>query len=106
MIDLPNEGLLQQLGYTPNPATLSKLDDIKENTNGFEDFDKHIINLNDVLKQHDTYVGISNSHDYLKIKSKAPSTESEEIIHNWANKYKVEVAKLDGTDTYYILGKK
>jgi hypothetical protein len=106
MIDLPNEGLLKQLGYTPNPAMLSKLDNVIENTKDFEVFDKHIINLNDILKQHDSYVGISNSHDYLKIKSKSSSKEAEEIIHNWADKYKVDLAKLDGTDTYYILGKK
>ncbi len=106
MIDLPNDGLLKQLGYTPNPAMLSKLENVIENTKNFDVFDKHIINLNETLKQHNSYVGISNTHDYFKIKSKVKTDKSETIINNWASKYKVDLVKLDGTDTYYILGKK
>jgi hypothetical protein len=51
---------------------------------------------------------MSNSEDYFKIKIEAPSLalseEAHEKIQHWSEKYKVETAKVDNKDTYYIKG--
>ena len=51
---------------------------------------------------------MSGSEDRLKIKNVATVNEIkervDEIIKNWANKYKMELKKINET-TYYIMGK-
>lgn len=101
-----NEGILNQLGYSINDATLRQLDRIISNTPGFEHLEKHIIVLNDHLKPYLSYVAMSNSHNYLKIKNEAQSEQMREdvtdIVQKWAEKYKVELQKVEGKETYYI----
>ena len=51
---------------------------------------------------------MSNSNDYFKIKLEAPSQElkeeAREKVMHFADKYKVNLQKVDGKETYYILG--
>jgi hypothetical protein len=108
MVTMENEALLKQLGYTPNEALLEQLERIKANTNGFDKIEKHVVALHEALKVDDSYVALSNSHDYMKIKIEAPSTErtqeAMEKVNHFADKFKVELEKVPGKDTYYILG--
>jgi c-di-AMP phosphodiesterase-like protein len=108
MIHFTNEALLTQLGYSVNEATLAQMDRIVKNTKGFEHLQKHIISLNDALKPHKAYIALSNSHDFFKIKNEAKSAEIvkevDEMIHKWAEKYKVKLKKVDKKETYYIVG--
>jgi len=103
------ENLLIQLGYPVKDATKKQLENIAKNTPNFWEFAKHIFALQDELKRIDATVAMSNSKDYLKLKSDAKDEaeikEFEEIINHWANKYKVELQKVEGKNTYYILGK-
>ena len=109
MTAVSNEGLLTQLGYPVNDSTEEKLERVIENTKDFEHIGaRHIISLNDTLKTHLSYIGMSNSHDYFKIKNEAQTQEIkdevDQIIQKWSQKYKVQLEKVDGKDTYYILG--
>jgi acetolactate synthase small subunit len=108
MVTMENEALLKQLGYTPNEALLEQIERIKANTKGFEKIEKHIVDLHEVLKVDDSYVAMSNSHDFFKIKIEAPSPErtqeAMDKVHHFAKKFKVELEKVPGKDTYYILG--
>ncbi|MCH9812434.1 MAG: hypothetical protein K0U47_00660, partial [Epsilonproteobacteria bacterium] len=101
--------LLTQLGYSINDATLQKIENVINNTQGFSELEKHIIQLNDTLKHHLSHIALSNSHDYFKIKNGASSAEliaeTDEIIQNWAQKYKTKLSKVEGKETYYIIGK-
>lgn len=105
-----DEALLKQLGYSNISDSLkNKLNSVIENTKDFEHIgSKHIVSLNDTLKPHLSYVALSNSHDYFKIKNEAQTEaikeEVDEIIHKWAAKHKVELQKVAGKETYYILG--
>ena len=105
---MQHDAILNQLGYTPNDALLEQLQRIIDNTKGFEKIEKHILDLQNVLKVDDSYVAMSNSNDYLKIKLEAPSVERQqealEKVNHFATKYKVELQKVDGKDTYYIIG--
>ena len=105
---MQHDAILNQLGYTPNEALLEQLQRIIDNTKGFEKIEKHILDLQNVLKVDDSYVAMSNSNDYLKIKLEAPSPERQqealEKVNHFAQKYKVELQKVDGKDTYYIIG--
>jgi len=103
------ENILIQLNYPVNEVTVKQLENIVNNTTGFFDFAKHIFNLNDELKSVDGVVALSNSKDYLKLKcnSKLDSEikKFEEIINFWANKFKVNLEKVENKNTYYIVSK-
>jgi len=109
-IELTPETLLTQLGYPVKEATLAQMQRIIDNTPGFEKFAKHILTLNDEVKRFAGIVALSNSKDYLKVKT--DSTDPDEIqaftdyVTQWAEKYKVALEKVEGKNTYYILGHK
>lgn len=105
---MQTDALLKQLGYTPNNALLDQMGRVIENTRKFERIDKHIVELHNVLQACGGFVALSNSDDFLKIKLEevAPERKEEarEKISHFANKYKVEIEKSPGKETYYILG--
>ncbi|WP_456433252.1 hypothetical protein [Nitratifractor sp.] len=107
-IDITPENLLIQLGYPVNDATLAQMNRIIANTPGFEKFAKHILTLNDEVKRFAGIVAMSNSKDYLKVKTDSKTPEEidafTEVVNRWAEKYKVSLEKVDGKNTYYILG--
>jgi len=102
------DAMLTQLGYVPNEALVSQLKRIEENTTGYEKIQKHIMDLHDHLKVDGSFVALSNSKDYFKIKVEAISPEiaqeAHEKIAHFSDKFKVTVNKLDNKETYYILG--
>ncbi|MDY0123628.1 hypothetical protein [Sulfurimonas sp.] len=105
---MQKEAMLTQLGYVPNNALLEQLQRIEENTSGYEKIQKHIMDLHDHLKVDGSYVAMSNSNDFFKIKVEAPSPElaeeAHEKIQHFSEKYKVAINKLENKNTYYILG--
>lgn len=102
------ESILNQLGYTPNEALSLQLSRIEANTHGFDKIIKHVLDLHEALKTDESYVAMSNSNDYFKIKIDATGETSAadalEKINHFADKYKVELQKVAGKPTYYILG--
>ncbi|MDD2449866.1 MAG: hypothetical protein PHG10_09375 [Sulfurimonas sp.] len=105
---MQRDAMLNQLGYAPNNALLSQLENIEKNTAGYEKIQKHIMDLHDHLKVDNSYVALSNSNDHFKIKVEAQSSESAEEAHkkikHFSEKFKVKVNKLQNKETYYILG--
>ena len=103
---MDHNALLIQLGYNVNETTTAQMCRILNNTDGI--LPKSIIELNDHLKPHLCFVAMSGSEDRLKIKNVATVNEIkervDEIIKNWANKYKMELKKINET-TYYVMGK-
>lgn len=102
------DAMLTQLGYTPNGALLTQLERIEENTVGYEKIQKHIMDLHDHLKVDGSYVALSNTNDYFKIKVESPSVEiakkAHEKIQHFSDKFKVTINKLENKETYYIVG--
>ncbi|OQX50428.1 MAG: hypothetical protein B5M46_00465 [Epsilonproteobacteria bacterium 4484_20] len=110
-LDLTPEALLTQLGYTHNTQTLKQINDIIANTEGFEKFSPHIPSFNDALAVEKGYIAMSNSENYLKIKCNEDSTADNlsafnALVDHWADKYKLELKKVDNKNTYYIIGHK
>jgi len=105
---MQHEALLNQLGYTPNEALVKQLESIEENTTGYEKIKKHILDLHDTLKVDNSYIAMSNSENYFKIKIEAPSVErteeAMEKVEHFSEKFKVNVKKLEGKNTFYIIG--
>jgi len=105
---LDSEAVLKQLGYSPNDGLLAQIGRIEANTRGYDRIQKHILDLHEQLKVDESYVALSNSHDYFKIKVEAPSEERKaeamDAIEHFGEKYKVRLKKVDGKDTFYILG--
>jgi len=105
---MQREAMLIQLGYAPNNALLKQLEDIENNTKGYEKIQKHIMDLHDHLKVNNAYVALSNSNDYFKIKIESPTPELAEEAHekvkHFSDKFKVAVDKLEKKETYYITG--
>lgn len=105
---MTHEAILNQLGYTPNEALSLQLGRIEDKTQGYEKIIKHILDLHEALKTDESYVALSNSNDYFKIKidatGKISAAEAMEKINHFADKYKVQLQKVDGKPTYYILG--
>ena len=108
MQTMPREAMLTQLGYAPNGALLTQLEDIENNTPGYEKIQKHIMDLHDHLKVNSSYVALSNSNRYFKIKIESDTTELAEEAHekvrHFSEKFKVEIQKLEKKETYYIIG--
>ena len=108
MQTMPKEAMLIQLGYAPNEALLTQLEKIENNTPGYEKIQKHIMDLHDHLKVNNSYVAMSNSNSYFKIKieSNTPelAQEAHEKVHHFSEKFKIEVKKVDNKETYYIIG--
>ncbi len=102
------DAVLNGLGYMSNEALTGQVERIIENTKGFDKIGKHIFELHKALQIDSSYVAMSNSNDYFKIKIESPSVELKEEalekIEHFSNKYKVELQKVDGKDTYYIIG--
>ena len=105
---MQKDAMLRQLGYAPNEALINQLDRIERNTVGYEKIQKHIMDLHDHLKVDGSFVALSNSENYFKIKVEASSPELAEEAHekikHFSNKFKVTVNRLDNKKTYYILG--
>ncbi len=105
---MEHDAILNQLGYSPNEALMEQVERIIANTHGFDKIEKHMLELHKALKVDDSYIAMSNSNDYFKIKLEAPSPElteeAREKVTHFAEKYKVELEKVDGKDTYYIIG--
>ena len=105
---MQRSAMLTQLGYTPNDALLQQLEDIEQNTQGYEKIQKHIMDLNDHLKVNNAYVALSNSNNHFKIKIESPTPELAEEAHekvkHFSEKFKVKIKKLEKKETYYILG--
>ncbi len=108
-IDVNEEVIVSQLGYSLNDSTLRQAQKVIEVTKGFDKFAKHILTLNDQIKKMNAYVGFSNKNDFLKIKcdendSKEIIEEFHDAVWKWAEKYNVELERLDKKPIYYILG--
>jgi len=105
---MQKDAMLRQLGYAPNEALINQLDRIERNTVGYKKIQKHIMDLHDHLKVDGSFVALSNSENYFKIKVEASSPELAEEAHekikHFSNKFKVTVNRLDNKKTYYILG--
>lgn len=108
-LDLIPEALLVQFGYVTNNHTLKQMNDIISNTNGFERFSQHLPSFNDALAVEKGFIAMSNSEDYLKIKCDVDSAADNlsaftTLVKHWAEKYKLELKKVENKSTYYIIG--
>jgi hypothetical protein len=108
MLKMQRDAMLTQLGYAPNEALINQLEKIEKNTAGYEKIQKHIMDLHDHLRVDDSFVALSNSEDYFKIKVDAKSEElaleAHEKIKHFSDKFKVTINKLENKNTYYIVG--
>jgi len=104
MKNLTDEALLTQLGYVATSGTQEKLKLIIKKTPGYEKIKKHLLALHDNLKHHNSFVALSSTHDFFKIKNEDNSAEATDYIHKWAEKYKISLRKVEGKETYYIIG--
>jgi hypothetical protein len=110
-LDLTPEALLTQLGYTKNEQTLNQINTIISNTKGFDKFSPHIPSFNDALAVEKGFIAMSNSEDHLKIKCDEDINADNlsaftDLVKHWAEKYKLELKKVDNKNTYYIIGHK
>ena len=105
---MQSSAMLNQLGYTPNEILIKQFTKIKENTVGYEKIEKHLMDLHDVLKPLGGYIAMSNSNDNLKVKIEQPNAslkeEAYEKIEHFSEKFKIELQKVEGKDTFYIIG--
>lgn len=108
MQTMQKDAMLTQLGYAPNEALVEQLEKIEENTVGYEKIQKHIMDLHDHLKVNNSYVALSNSNNYFKIKIESNSEElakeAHEKVAHFSDKFKVTIEKLENKETYYIIG--
>ena len=107
---MTNDAILKQLGYTVTSSALAQVDKVIKNTHNFEQVEKHLITLHDQLQAHLSCVALSSTKDCFKIKNLAQGNEMieevNEMITHWSEKYKVAIEKVDGKDTYYVIGYK
>ncbi|MDQ1298331.1 MAG: hypothetical protein QG558_870 [Campylobacterota bacterium] len=105
---MTHDAVLNQLGLIANEALLVQLENIEKNTHGYEKIIKHIMDLHETLKTCESYVALSNSNNYFKIKIDATSdiskSEAWDKINHFCEKFKVAIQKVQDKPTYYILG--
>ncbi|MCK9257229.1 MAG: hypothetical protein M0P02_04060 [Sulfurospirillaceae bacterium] len=104
---MTNDAILTQLGYSVNAGAMAQLNYAISNTPGFESISKHIINLHLHLKPYLSFVALSSTKPFFKVKNMAAQEDSIEevdgIILKWAEKFKIGVEKVN-PKTYYIVG--
>lgn len=108
-LDLTPEALLAQLGYSKTEQTLTQMNKIIANTKDFAKFSPHLPSFNDALAVEKGFIAMSNSEDHLKIKCEEDSNADNlsaftDLVQHWADKYKLELKKVDKKNTYYIIG--
>ena len=107
---MTNDAILKQLDYTVTDSALAQVEKVKNNTNGFDYVEKHLITLHDQLKAHLSYVALSSTKDYFKIKNEAKGEEMikevEQMIVRWSEKFKIDIEKVANKNTYYVIGYK
>ena len=105
-----NDAILKQLDYTVTDSALVQVEKVKSNTHGFDYVEKHLITLHNQLKAHLSYIALSSTKDFFKIKNDAKGVEMikevNEIIAHWSEKFKIDIEKVDGKNTYYVIGYK
>jgi hypothetical protein len=106
MGNVTDEALLVQLGYTQSHGMMEPLKRIIKNTHGYESIKKHIVSLQEALKPYGSFIAISSSHNFFKIKNENKSEVAYELIHKWSEKYKVNLTKVSGKEAYYIEGQR
>ncbi|ABK82179.1 type II secretion system protein [Campylobacter fetus] len=101
--------VLTGLGYNVNSALLEQVKRILSACDFDENEISHILNLNEKLKIYTSFVAISNSEDVFKIKCESNDDEVKQtfndMVNEWALKYKFKIKKLNGKETYYILSR-
>ncbi len=104
-----SDAILNQLGYSITESSVSQVKRVIENTKNFDYVEKHLITLHDALKSHLSFVAMSSSYDYFKIKNEAQGEEmvqsTTDMIQKWSEKYKIALEKVPNKETYYVLGK-
>jgi len=110
-LELSPEALLVQLGYTHTDQTLQQMNDIISNTKDFNKFSQHLPSFNDALAVEKGFIAMSNSEKHLKIKCDEDNNADNlsaftDLVNHWADKYKLELKKVDKKNTYYIIGHK
>lgn len=104
-----NDAILNQFGYSITENNLSQVQRVIDNTKDFDYVEKHLIALHDALKSHLSFVAMSSTNDYFKIKNDAKGDEmvqsANEVIQKWSDKYKIALQKVPDKETYYVLGK-
>ena len=108
-LELTPEALLKQLGYSVTEQTLKQVNTIIDNTPGMQKFLPHVPSFADALAVEKGYIAMSNSEDYLKIKCEEDANADNlsaftELVNRWAEKYKLQLKKVDNKNTYYIIG--
>ena len=108
-LELTPEALLAQLGYTQNNQTLEQMNNIIDNTKDFSKFSQHLPSFNDALAVEKGFIAMSNSENHLKIKCNEDSnadnlTAFTDLVMHWADKYKLDLKKVNNKNTYYIIG--
>lgn len=107
---MTNDAILKQLGYTVTSSAVEQVEKVINNTKGFDYVQKHLITLHDQLQSYLSFVALSSTKDYFKIKNMAQEREMIDVVNKmifrWAKKYKIEIEKVYGKDTYYVLGRR
>ena len=110
-LDVTPEVIVTQLNLGHGDSTLNQAKAAMENTKEFDKFAKHILSLNDKLKHMNAYIALSNSEPYFKIKCDTQNDSPEIInefqqeVQHFAEKYEIQLKKVDNKDVYYIIGK-
>lgn len=99
---ITDDALLVQLGYTLTGGTRDMLRNIIKNTHGYEELKNRLLSLQKKLEPYGSFVGLSSSGNFFKIKNEDNSKEAYSVIENWSRKYKVNLVKVNGGKTFYI----
>lgn len=107
-LELTPDAVLKELGYAVTEQTLSQLERVYIQTPNLEKFLPHLPAFKDALAPQKGYIALSNSKPYFKIKCEEDRESQngeayEEIVHKWAQKYKLQLQKANRY-TYYIIG--
>ena len=108
-LDLTPEAILAQLGYNQSEQNINQVNKVLANTPNIEAFLPHLPSFVDALAVEKGFIALSNSKDYFKIKCDADSSAANEeafhkLVSHWSDKYKLQLQRVVGKNTYYIIG--
>ncbi len=102
--------ILSHFGYSANDGLTRQVERILSQCDLNDTDLSHLFSLHDKIDKFSGFVAISNSEDVFKIKCQATAPADirnfNEIVIDWAQKYQLNIRKVAGKETYYLLGRK
>jgi len=101
-----SKDLLRLCGYTQNPSSLDRVEQIKKNYSEFDGVVEALLDLEPYIQHSDFYISLKDDFDLIEIRNDSYSEDELLMLDGdivvWANHHNIEF--LENIDNVSVLG--